>query len=1402
MKVFKSPWKRRPYRRLLMLLPIPLIICITIFLLLLPWNHLKSAELAELNNGRTGEIQAFIAQLKEFSQVIGGAQDESTNAESYFQEIQRRYQEADNEINENFYIPFDVERATKIAEQAGGLKKNLHLLLLDHQLSPQDKQDALLSYTLNVYLPVSDFLHLWPEHRPSDQGGPGGEEEKINVRLEMLSQLVPLVPENLATQEFTARLFPFGLAVKNFDGNNYQLLMDEYRQILRSAMISAMVPSVFNYMKAAKLSTIHHMLELVRDQRSMAGHGGPFASPASCQGPFDVGLPAQLYSEELSSSERFARIDSLLIQNGIYLNDDPLIGESMKKYYLDTDTPSLEIGNGFLRQLPFQRFFAAKKALQGSGKFAIDDLTEYDLVVSLVTKTHGIELQKFTHQKQTPRLARHYRNPQNKIDFSAVEKTITEIITPFQLPITGQMSAEDQQATAHLNERFFGVNQYLAARTLNAHQLTWMQVIPASVIAQLEKNQINLNIFPLKNATDAWMQWILHRMALAFFAPENEETLRFNMPTKNCSNSNNSLNPCKSGQVNFEIAFEKTQNFLREFLPATQDYVPNYFKTYSTFNDNWGFLRALWELMAIYKMIPPYFMNEWEYLKGQMYLKNYWAAARLSFLMEMDQLQNTNIAFRQHLSKLAQYFGLHRPLHPFHSNRILSHDQQQTLWHEIIAQQNVNSANLFNTESTYYSPATYYDFLHNLDKSVIFREEEVKTFLQGVDPKGPELVKLQEELATIRADRDHGSFQYYYDLLQAKGNLPLQEKIVQKILQQAEFQHLNQYQIRKSFYENLQAIKLPIYRYLITTAAQKKNMELLLAIDQLCQYDIADREEFKDLYQATSQQQQVMKEMLKIKTPKVIEERNSYLNQLDLYATYTGITSGISYLLAIGLTAFSKLPLVAISLGTTALGTQVATFGLTYYDVLASQERAGIIEDFVELGYATPNAPKEIYRSMYAWPLAELAFIAPMISFPARLITIAPAYLSVKSQGLWKQMSKIERQRFLQNSLENAETKWGQYNMGELSLSKTWQETWQLVQQGPNNVKNFFIRAFATIPKEMLDPAIVKNTAAEINRDFAQSVSLFFWHNPQRFIAFLESFTKNRLFGTSGTPSKIVLAQNRIQKPARWAFTKWRKDNAEKFLQHQETLYRLLDEVKALPATPNALANFLETNGEELSAFLEDALFRKREIFYYLFALGAPAKRGRGLMLSKLAELAVLQRLASSRNHLLYQSYRQTASQMLKLPEGVRVHKTSDLISAYQSALADLQQLLDFKKDLSLTSKDLEKLWHQMQENVRQYLATQPQLAQILPADARPLVEVLFAPQNMQEETLAKLIWEQIPTEKIINLETNGNTIRKVAEELAAQFVKEDSSLNKLLALEAAIKIRLLQTAPPIVNLF
>ena len=868
-------------------------------------------------------VKEFIAQVKNYAQLVGGPQigDKSPSAtgsgkgakESYFAQIQRLYSEADKKVQEDFYLPFYPEKYQELYQQGELIKKALLGLLEQEDLDPRDKYKALLSYTLGVYVTTSDFFGLWPENKPEDfetdpqfQQGEGkkyqrahGQDEYVKFRQQILAQLVPMVPEELATVEYAVKYMQQGLVLKKFDGRNFQLVLDDYARVARFAYVSAAVPSVFNYMKAARLWTIHSMLELIRTQRTLAGMNGEFKIPASCQGPFDTSLASHLKIDELAPEKRREAIDNLLMENGIYVREDDVLGEALKTYFLQTDNPTLDNG-GFLSLLPFQRFFYAKKALEGEKNVAIDDLTEYDSVVAFIAKQHMIELEKSLRMRQAnqgkPRQQDH-RNPQNKIDFSQVEMAMAKIVAPYEVPVSEQMSKEQQLQASAQNEKFLGITHYLADKTIASNQLTWMQIIPPGIIAQLEKNKVDLNIFPLKNSSDSWMKWILHRMAVVFYASENENTLKINMPIGNCSPGPYSLNKCltgsgksKLGLRRSEEAFNQTRDFLKEFLPETHDYLPNFYKSYYTFNENWDFLQAVWELVTdTYSMIPPLYMSEWEYLKGQMYDRNYWASARISYLLAREELGQQSVVYAQHLTKLAKYFGLDRVLHPYHGNRILSQDQRQELWHEIISQQNAHSANIFNTLSTHHrrpdnpkEMSSYYDFIDRLNNSVLFGEDEVKRFLKTVDLR-PDPEALLQDLEKVRQNKDREYFQLYYDLFQAKGNVDRQEQIVDVILQkEVEMQkdqqgtEINRYQIRKLFFDNVQAIKLPIYHYLVMGAARKKQQDLTNLMDKLCRYDINDREQFKDLYAATIKAQEQLQQSLKIKMPQVIEERKSY----------------------------------------------------------------------------------------------------------------------------------------------------------------------------------------------------------------------------------------------------------------------------------------------------------------------------------------------------------------------------------------------------------------------------------------------------------------------------------------------------------------------------------------------
>src|SRR5690606_3675365 len=512
-----------------------------------------------------------------------------------------------------------------------------------------------------------------------------------------------------------------------------QIAIDENTILSRDVMTLMKAPSTLNYVRALKLMTLHMMMSQLYVYESMQERGArDIEIPLSCRNHFNVDLPAKMrFNFVDGQGEEF--LENMLSNHGLTFSPS---NYQFIEYYMENAAKD-PTKSGYSGLMPFEEVLYAKKGLEGQSSYAlrsdIDDMSHFERVMQIKLPKAMEEFHGSTFSWFGLRDSRNYTfNGKQLFEKIVADPSPYEL---YEVDVNGEkIPLEPQRQNLSL---------YLVELMQKKGAVHFQEIISKDLERKLKATAMTIP-FPSLYGASVWRQWGLSLLAEAIEVGQGQ---KFEQVVRDrCARTvNYSQYHVPSGN---EIALEsakskvcarndvaKTVDNLKRYLNDFKDkgeYIPLRRLDESKLAEVYPFLASLWNGLAQQTdLINEAKTTEYDYLVSQMEALNPWAKIRLSYLVAREEME----AYRQgytpnyqlyfagmagsrraynpqsqcfynnvdtiigKFDKAARELGIHRTLVPSYANGILSNNEKEMFWQNVVQTADEGNSQLFSVKT-------------------------------------------------------------------------------------------------------------------------------------------------------------------------------------------------------------------------------------------------------------------------------------------------------------------------------------------------------------------------------------------------------------------------------------------------------------------------------------------------------------------------------------------------------------------------------------------------------------------------------------------------------------------------------------------------------------------------------
>jgi hypothetical protein len=967
----------------------------------------------------------------------------------------------------------------------------------------------------------------------------------------------------------------------------------EYRELeilSRDMLMLLKAPSSQNYMRALKWMTLQMMLSQIQIYKAASNDFTPTKLPASCTAHRNGDLPENFH---VRLDEEFAReyVEGLLFSHGLLFDETDVFAHEYFLENIDRDPTK----DGYAGVIGFEEYQTAKVGLNGRSRgpmrAVVDDIAHFERVFQMKFPE---ALDKYKGEIRPARSRRRSssRATPRRIHYAGVDEFNKIVSEPSEYEIFEVQRPNGRTFT--LDAQRQGLSTFLAEAMVREGVLSFEELISPELERELKSRTIR-HEFPPLHGPHVWRQWGLGLLSEVLHlnkdVPRNHPvaraveqvcyTLPFNLRDELCVADRNRQQPVLGWARKLD-----EYRALDEFLPLRRVQEDKLEVLYPHLAHLWNNLRDRTDVLAEATT------NEYEYLIDQMNASNPWARMRLGYLIHKDELVRARNSHEpvlvrqgrrnrhapqtrclytqldqriQKLDAAARSLGINRPLRMFYADSMLSNREREYLWQQIVESVHEGNAQLF-TENIQGREA--YDILNELSYKTFLTRESVDAHLQ----KFPPLDSLaQEELDRVLSDENNELRMDLFKLYEMRGNPEQQMDLLESIFRRSG--HFDTLRVKLSFLMLDSDLKAPLMKNIIRKAADQRKAAITENLEQFCNLEPDDFENFRALFYATTKAQNRINEMAGLpQVPEQILDKINSMSPDEWTNMFLGIGAGLLGVAAIlvggACTAVTAGICAPISVALIAAGAASISMQLVLlsreYDMKRDADRLEAqVQMMEDLGFAGPDSAYQVSRTWF-WTALEAAFIIPLVGLSLRIVKVNGKMVYVSTSHALRGTPRATFKEAARTTLAEADVRFARYKLGMdnlgnsltiRSLAKTGEAgvqasselTTLLIRQGVpeevvtrafrdiENTRHLFATgkiSMDTMISQMtriLDPltaslrgstsvlarsfgAVVVNESKQvIDRRTAEVVASFFGHNPDGLLRVVQSHTGKRL---------------------------------------------------------------------------------------------------------------------------------------------------------------------------------------------------------------------------------------------------------------------------------------------------
>ncbi len=922
------------------------------------------------------------------------------------------------------------ELLTSLSKKANILKDELKKYLYDDEVEEEVRRDLLVKYLGGVLLPMRDLVvskrsyvdreydgkffyeSLLPEF-PTDLI----DEDQIDQR-----KLITLGPDEQTD--------PYHLSVLDESWGKSRLVFNESEVLSRDVLTLVKTPTKRNYVRALKWFTLHMMMSQVYIYQAMLGDEDAVDIPKSCQSHFNGSLPEK-FKFNFVEGQGDTYLQNIMSGHGLTFN---LNNYQYLEYFMDNaDKDPTKMGYSGL--LPFEEYKSALRNARDGSHFTksdIDDVSHYQTVVQMKLPEAMQVFKGKTRANYNRRSGKH-----------AAARTYTyNIGTEFQKFF--EKPSEEKIYETKLKDGSMGsintqrqnLSLFLTELMQKKGATHYTEIMSERLVNKLSKNKSKIKMPSLYGAA-VWRNWALKNIAL--YLESNREVVKTDKAYRDaqiaCQYVGRGSDICKDGKGKHIVA--QMADYLKEFT-TTSDFVPLRRLEEMKLENNYPVFGYIWN-MNVNRGNSDFsfgFMNEYDFLTGQMQALNPWASARLSYLVALDELEHVEEGItpnyiqtrrgkrvssetriqrdnvKKHiemLEKAAKKIKINTILVPSYANQILSTDEKDYFWNDIAERVNEENSNIFQTEL---KGKSYYSRLEDLSYQTLLTRDNVEEYEGKYNSRisGEAWDEIDDVL-----ESDEGQIgQFFLDLYKNRGNVDKQISMFEDFSSENGID--NKFSAKMNFLSLDNGIKTPIFKDLIREAAQVRKLKVLNNLNDFCNMEPNTHEDMKTLFYATSKAQNQLNQLAGLPgvPENVLDKINSMSDEewtdmwLGLGAGFLGVAAIIIGSACTGVTGGLCAPLgiAMIAAGTSALTMQLS---LVYREVdrkLDADKNEEKVKKMEDMGFATSGSSDEVSRT-WGWAIFEAVSLIPMVGVVGRSVKVGSKMTYISARTMLRNTGKI-----------------------------------------------------------------------------------------------------------------------------------------------------------------------------------------------------------------------------------------------------------------------------------------------------------------------------------------------------------------------------------------------------------
>ena len=1327
--------------------------------------------------------------------------------------------------------------------EAAAFKAALKSIVMNDNIDVDARIDLVVSYVENVLLPIRDLVIIKRSYQAKEKDG----SEYINA---LLPEIPDSMARNLSTEQYglltlgpNPTATPFYLEIKETKNPEiYYLAFSPTDVIRRDVMTLLKAPTAKNYVIALKWMTLHMMLSQVYIYDTILGNKGAVSIPNSCQNHFNGNLPSQFtFKFEEEAGTRF--LENILSSHGLTFKQDDT---SYLDYYIDNESKD-PTKDGYSGLIPFENYKNAKWALTGNRGGALeaqfDDVAHFQTILNMKGSEAMSVFRGVKEKRNRATVTKH------NVTYAGYE-TFQEILTGFPADEIAEIKLKDGNV-----KQIYPGKQNLSAYLLNIMKANGLEDFSQLISPKLKKKFEGKRAFidfPSMYSSPIWRDWSLKVLADVvnnYKSVGNSSQIgyiigdacRVTYSSNTASGKNDGI--CYSGN-----RVENLANFLAEFRSGDK-YIPTRRLEERKFQNVYPMLSYIWRMLRdTTELLPEAKPFELNFLLEQMAAGNPWARLKLSYMIALDQLEyqkdglppvyefqglwfnvdqkakcDNHLVEVQYdkIKEAGKILGLDRTLTYNFAGKFLSGKEKEYLWRSIIDDFQQRNAQLFSVKA---GNSDYYQLTEQISNKTLLTSQAALN--AGVNLS--EKAKSEINEASKGIEEQLSSF--FLNLYKLKGQPEKQKEVFTKFSEKNGID--NTFNLKLNFLAVDESYKKPIYKDILKRAAAARKQQILGQLNSFCAMDINNQKDFKNLFYSASKAQNELNQMAGLPSiPESVMEKVNEMSPDEFRDMWLGIGSGIMGMAAIivggACTAVSGgicAPLggaMAVA-GMASIGIQVKLTANEYGRKLDADENERQVKIMEELGFANTGSADEVHRSI-GWTAFEAISIFPLIGVATRSATLGPKLVYVSTQSMLKKTGKAAFKAAAKTAAQEEEVRMAKYVLGIESMTKNLgvdaktiasakgqiDKIRKLYQLGEIDFDTMVKRiakildpikrakiAVAKTVKAELGSVAVKESKAQIDAQAAKVVSQYFSDNPKAMLRVMNSYSGERLnravrvMNEMGNPKRIGSGIPIYRNVRDW-FLKMRNESLAK---NAAKILRIEKELQALPNKPGVLQNYIAKNMEDLTDIFIDIPMRKREIPYIVQVQGMPSfnfMNGKKIpILSLMSEGQTLKRIFQSRARLVYETYKAGARNSLKLGNYVKAETTYATFKAFQYSIADMASRKSAEEGAKIIGE-----YEQLEMNLAKKLYAQYS-AKGNKMEFNAFKKMVFNPANRVEQATSEVIWESVPADQLLNIQSVSDIAHKAVAELANY--NDIDSFERYLS---ALKILVINRNPAVLDI-